>query len=186
MTPKGRCPLWAAVLDAGRFCLWVPALPPGMGYRLLKDFQAHIVLYSLSSICFCLYVCVCIHVCLCLFVYLCIPVSVVSLFSVHVCLCVCLCISVCVSVVCMQHAAKVQEEIDRVVGRDRVPSLRDKAQMPYTEAAIMEVQRLTAVVPLAIPHMTSEATGKFGASCASHPGGLAGSCGAHSHCETPP
>lgn len=55
---------------------------------------------------------------------------------------------------------KVQEEIERVIGADRVPSLTDKAQMPYTEATIMEVQRLTVVVPLAIPHMTSEKTGK--------------------------
>lgn len=35
--------------------------------------------------------------------------------------------------------------------------------MPYTEATIMEVQRLSMVVPLAIPHMTSEKTGKSGA-----------------------
>lgn len=55
---------------------------------------------------------------------------------------------------------KVQEEIERVIGADRVPSLTDKARMPYTEATIMEVQRLTVVVPLAIPHMTSEKTGK--------------------------
>ncbi|XP_062055749.1 cytochrome P450 2U1 isoform X2 [Lepus europaeus] len=38
------------------------------------------------------------------------------------------------------------------------PDVQDKAQMPYTEATIMEVQRLTVVVPLAIPHMTSENT----------------------------
>ncbi|XP_012583185.1 PREDICTED: cytochrome P450 2U1 [Condylura cristata] len=54
--------------------------------------------------------------------------------------------------------AKVHEEIERVIGPDRAPSLTDKAQMPYTEATIMEVQRLTVVVPLAIPHMTSEET----------------------------
>uniref|UniRef100_A0A8C4L4E2 Cytochrome P450 family 2 subfamily U member 1 n=1 Tax=Equus asinus TaxID=9793 RepID=A0A8C4L4E2_EQUAS len=53
---------------------------------------------------------------------------------------------------------KVHEEIERVVGPDRAPSLTDKAQMPYTEATIMEVQRLTVVVPLSIPHMTSETT----------------------------
>ncbi|XP_029798058.1 cytochrome P450 2U1 isoform X1 [Suricata suricatta] len=53
---------------------------------------------------------------------------------------------------------KVHEEIERVIGAERVPSLTDKAQMPYTEATIMEVQRLTVVVPLAIPHMTSEKT----------------------------
>lgn len=58
------------------------------------------------------------------------------------------------------HIEKVYEEIERVIGADRAPSLTDKAQMPYTEATIMEVQRLTVVVPLSIPHMTSEKTGK--------------------------
>lgn len=58
------------------------------------------------------------------------------------------------------HIEKVHEEIERVIGADRAPSLTDKAQMPYTEATIMEVQRLTVVVPLSIPHMTSEKTGK--------------------------
>lgn len=53
---------------------------------------------------------------------------------------------------------KVHEEIERVIGCDRLPSLTDKAQMPYTEATIMEVQRLSMAVPLAIPHMTSEKT----------------------------
>ncbi|XP_027399673.1 cytochrome P450 2U1 isoform X2 [Bos indicus] len=55
---------------------------------------------------------------------------------------------------------KIHEEIARVIGADRAPSLTDKAQMPYTEATIMEVQRLSTVVPLSIPHMTSEKTGK--------------------------
>ncbi|CAO2600076.1 Cytochrome P450 2U1 [Lemmus lemmus] len=53
---------------------------------------------------------------------------------------------------------KVHEEIERVIGCDRLPSLTDKAQMPYTEATIMEVQRLSMAVPLAIPHRTSEKT----------------------------
>uniref|UniRef100_A0A4W6CB86 Cytochrome P450, family 2, subfamily U, polypeptide 1 n=1 Tax=Lates calcarifer TaxID=8187 RepID=A0A4W6CB86_LATCA len=52
----------------------------------------------------------------------------------------------------------VQAEIDNVVGRHRVPSMTDKGSLPFTEATIMEVQRLTAVVPLAIPHMSSEVT----------------------------
>ncbi|KAJ8281077.1 hypothetical protein GJAV_G00063240 [Gymnothorax javanicus] len=53
---------------------------------------------------------------------------------------------------------KVQAEINSVVGSDRVPSLTDKANCPFTEATIMEVLRMTAVVPLAIPHMASETT----------------------------
>ncbi|XP_029018465.1 cytochrome P450 2U1 [Betta splendens] len=53
---------------------------------------------------------------------------------------------------------KVQAELDRVVGNNRVPSLTDKGRLPFTEATIMEVQRLAVVVPLAIPHMASETT----------------------------
>ncbi|MEQ2169066.1 hypothetical protein GOODEAATRI_021042 [Goodea atripinnis] len=53
---------------------------------------------------------------------------------------------------------QVQAEIDTVVGRQRPPSLTDRGSLPFTEAAIMEVQRLTAVVPLSIPHMASETT----------------------------
>ncbi|XP_063775239.1 cytochrome P450 2U1 isoform X2 [Pseudophryne corroboree] len=51
---------------------------------------------------------------------------------------------------------KVQAEIDAVVGRDKPPSLMHKIQMPFTEATIMEVQRMTVVVPLSVPHMVSE------------------------------
>lgn len=53
---------------------------------------------------------------------------------------------------------KVQAEIDAVIGRDRPPSLTDKISMPFTEATIMEVQRMTVVVPLSVPHMASEST----------------------------
>ncbi|XP_013863208.1 cytochrome P450 2U1 [Austrofundulus limnaeus] len=53
---------------------------------------------------------------------------------------------------------KVQAELDEVVGRRRLPSLTDKGSLPFTEAAIMEVQRLAVVVPLSIPHMASETT----------------------------
>lgn len=55
---------------------------------------------------------------------------------------------------------QVQAEIDEVVGTHRVPSLTDRGSLPFTEATIMEVQRLTVVVPLAIPHMASKTIGK--------------------------
>ncbi|XP_013914382.1 PREDICTED: cytochrome P450 2U1 [Thamnophis sirtalis] len=53
---------------------------------------------------------------------------------------------------------KVQEEIELVIGCNRPPTLADKAHMPFTEATIMEVQRMTVVVPLSIPRMASETT----------------------------
>ncbi|XP_070560496.1 cytochrome P450 2D4-like [Ptychodera flava] len=51
---------------------------------------------------------------------------------------------------------KVQDEIDRVVGKDRQPRWEDKAKMPYTEATILEFQRVNPVLPLAVPHATIE------------------------------
>ncbi|XP_019355655.1 cytochrome P450 2U1 isoform X2 [Alligator mississippiensis] len=51
---------------------------------------------------------------------------------------------------------KVHAEISAVIGPDQAPSLADKAKMPFTEATIMEVQRMTVVVPLSIPRMASK------------------------------
>ncbi|XP_069313192.1 cytochrome P450 2F1 isoform X3 [Eulemur rufifrons] len=48
--------------------------------------------------------------------------------------------------------ARVQEEIDHVVGRARLPTLEDRAAMPYTDAVIHEVQRFADVIPMNLPH----------------------------------
>jgi len=47
---------------------------------------------------------------------------------------------------------KAHEELDRVVGRDRVPSLEDYENLPYIDAIIKETHRFRPVAPLAIPH----------------------------------
>ncbi|XP_026524452.1 cytochrome P450 2U1 isoform X1 [Notechis scutatus] len=57
-----------------------------------------------------------------------------------------------------QEQRKVQEEIELVIGCNRPPTLADKVHMPFTEATIMEIQRMTVVVPLSIPRMASEST----------------------------
>ena len=72
-------------------------------------------------------------------------------------------------------AMKIQEELDNVVGRDRLPTFDDELSLPYLVAFIKEVTRCACfavlsspllyqqlrirwrpVVPLAIPHATSK------------------------------
>ena len=53
---------------------------------------------------------------------------------------------------------KVQEELDRVVGRSRLPSLADGKRLPYTEAVIQEIHRMASITPFAIYHAPSEET----------------------------
>ncbi|ODN00380.1 Cytochrome P450 2D4 [Orchesella cincta] len=46
----------------------------------------------------------------------------------------------------------MQKEIDTVVGTSRQPSLTDRPNLPYTEAVIMEVLRLSNVFPNGVMH----------------------------------
>ncbi|KAI8511225.1 hypothetical protein Bbelb_103250 [Branchiostoma belcheri] len=50
---------------------------------------------------------------------------------------------------------KVQQELDDVVG-DALPSLSHRPLLPYTEATVMEVQRVRTTLPLGIPHATTQ------------------------------
>jgi len=55
-----------------------------------------------------------------------------------------------------QVQKKVQEELDRVVGRNRSPTLQDRSSLPYTEAVIMEVQRCGNIIPTGVQHVNSK------------------------------
>jgi len=48
--------------------------------------------------------------------------------------------------------AKLQTELDAVVGRSRLPDVSDKENLPYVDAVCKEVFRWRPVVPLSIPH----------------------------------
>ena len=52
----------------------------------------------------------------------------------------------------------VQKEIDSVVGRNRLPRLADKDDLPYTAATLLEIQRIVTVAPLGVAHSCGEET----------------------------
>ncbi|CAH0004437.1 unnamed protein product [Clonostachys byssicola] len=51
---------------------------------------------------------------------------------------------------------KVQEEIDRVVGRDRLPQFEDRPNLPYVEAVVKEAFRWHPVAGMGVPHASDE------------------------------
>lgn len=53
-------------------------------------------------------------------------------------------------------ARKAQEELDRVIGSQRMPGFEDEQQLPYIRALIKEVLRWRAVNKFGMTHATSE------------------------------
>ncbi|KAI1759439.1 putative cytochrome P450 oxidoreductase OrdA-like protein [Hypoxylon sp. FL1150] len=51
---------------------------------------------------------------------------------------------------------RAQEEIDSVVGQDRLPTIADRDDLPYIEAVVKEVLRWHPVVPMGFPHASTE------------------------------
>jgi len=47
---------------------------------------------------------------------------------------------------------RIQQEIDMVVGRGRLPTLNDRERLPYLEASLREIMRYITIVPLGLPH----------------------------------
>ena len=52
----------------------------------------------------------------------------------------------------------LRTELDAVVPRDRLPSMDDKAKLPYMEATILEVMRMKPVLPLVAYRTHGETT----------------------------
>uniref|UniRef100_A0A914VFF7 Cytochrome P450 n=1 Tax=Plectus sambesii TaxID=2011161 RepID=A0A914VFF7_9BILA len=50
--------------------------------------------------------------------------------------------------------ARLQKEIDDVIGPTRQPKMADKTNMPYTSAVLMELQRKANILPFNVLHMT--------------------------------
>lgn len=51
---------------------------------------------------------------------------------------------------------KLQNDIDNIVPKNRLPNLNDKVKLPYVEAFTMEVLRFANIVPLAVPHAVTK------------------------------
>ncbi|KAF4999974.1 hypothetical protein FGRMN_2116 [Fusarium graminum] len=51
---------------------------------------------------------------------------------------------------------KAQEEIDRVIGDKRLPTMSDRSSMPYLDAMVKEVLRWHPIAPMGLPHTCSE------------------------------
>eukprot|EP00069_Balaena_mysticetus_P013740 bmy_08226T0 len=48
--------------------------------------------------------------------------------------------------------AKVQKEIDCVIGRHQSPCMQDRSHMPYMDAVVHEIQRYIDLIPTNLPH----------------------------------
>ncbi|XP_059480644.1 methyl farnesoate epoxidase-like [Neocloeon triangulifer] len=57
---------------------------------------------------------------------------------------------------------KMRQEIFKVVGRDRLPSLEDMPKLHYVQAATWEVLRMANLIPFTVPHFTRQKVELFG------------------------
>ncbi|KAM5143607.1 cytochrome P450 1B1 [Callospermophilus lateralis] len=54
--------------------------------------------------------------------------------------------------------ARVQAELDQVVGRNRLPCMGDQPNLPYVMAFLYETMRFSSFMPVTIPHATTANT----------------------------
>ncbi len=50
---------------------------------------------------------------------------------------------------------KARQEIDRVVGTHRLPTLEDRPNLPYVEAVVKEAFRWHPIAPMGLPHVSA-------------------------------
>ncbi|KAH8824032.1 cytochrome P450 [Flagelloscypha sp. PMI_526] len=51
---------------------------------------------------------------------------------------------------------KAHEELDQVIGKERLPDFEDKKSLPYIQAVCFELLRWSSLVPMALPHRAME------------------------------
>lgn len=55
-----------------------------------------------------------------------------------------------------QVQRKAQEELDRVIGSDRLPAFNDREMLPYINAVVKEASRWWPIAPMGFPHTATE------------------------------
>ncbi|KAH9952456.1 cytochrome P450 [Russula dissimulans] len=55
-----------------------------------------------------------------------------------------------------QVQRRAQQELDAVIGRDRLPTFDDRPRLPYLEAICKELMRWQVVAPLGVPHASCQ------------------------------
>ncbi|UNI25017.1 hypothetical protein JDV02_010725 [Purpureocillium takamizusanense] len=55
-----------------------------------------------------------------------------------------------------EYAKRAQDELDRVVGQDRLPCMEDQERLPWLDAMINEAMRWQPPTPFAIPHANTK------------------------------
>ena len=55
-----------------------------------------------------------------------------------------------------EYQRKIQQELDSVIGRDRLPQISDRGKCPFIEAVVMEAMRYITPVPFLLPHVCTE------------------------------
>ncbi|XP_054843681.1 cytochrome P450 2D14-like isoform X2 [Eublepharis macularius] len=51
---------------------------------------------------------------------------------------------------------RVHEEIEEVLGRDKLPMMEDQPNLPYTNAVVHEMQRYADIAPITLPYITCQ------------------------------
>lgn len=51
---------------------------------------------------------------------------------------------------------RAQEELDSVVGKDRLPTSSDRGRLPYIEAVVKETLRWYTAAPMGLPHVNTK------------------------------